>query len=737
MNRFFRYIYLSLLFFLIVAIVSGCNSTRYVEDGNHLLTSVKVVSEGETDFSSLISYVRQKPNSKWLSFFNVPLGLYSISGRDTTKWVNRTLRKWGEKPVVYDSTLTDKTAVDLAFAMQNMGYLNAQVEPELHKSGKKAKMIYRLYSGELYHINDLSYDIQDESLDSLLGSNPHLFTIKRGQTFSVNKLNDERKRITEFLTNNGYYFFNKEFIHFDVDSSQAEKLVDVTMHIDKYRRNSYQEAGAHPLYKVRSVKYERTDNNPLNIRQKVLEQNTMIRTGAPYSSSALQQTYNRFSKLQAIRYTNIHFAENPDSMLLDCTIQYSPAKTNSIQFLPEGTNTAGDFGAAASLSYQNRNLFRGSELLNISTRYAFEAIENLEGYQQQNYEEYGVEASVTLPTFLLPGVTKRFKKMSNATTELVAGFNTQNRPEFHRRVFNATWRFKWSDAMKKTQYRFDLLDLNYISMPWISEKFKREYLDSVSNRNAILRYNYEDLLIMKIGFGYTYSSSRNTFRMNLETAGNLLSALSRPLRLDKNGEGQYKIFNIAYAQYVKGDFDYTHLLHLDQRNTLALHARLGIAYPYGNSNILPFEKRYFSGGANSVRGWNVRSLGPGRYTGKDGNIDFINQTGDMRIDLNAEMRSALFWKFQGAVFVDAGNVWTIRDYADQPGGQFRFDTFLSEMAVAYGLGIRLNFDYFIIRFDMGMKAINPAYTATREHYPIIYPNFSRDHSFHFAVGLPF
>ena len=164
----------------------------------------------------------------------------------------------------------------------------------------------------------------------------------------------------------------------------------------------------------------------------------------------------------------------------------------------------------------------------------------------------------------------------------------------------------------------------------------------------------------------------------------------------------------------------------------------GIAYPYGNSNVLPFEKRYFSGGANSVRGWTVRSLGPGKYKEKDGRINFINQTGDMKLDLNAEYRTKLFWKFSGALFVDAGNVWTLRDYEAQPGGQFHFNTFYEQLAASYGLGLRLNFDYFILRFDMGMKAVNPAFEIEDdEHYPIIHPRLSRDFAFHFAVGMPF
>ena len=179
------------------------------------------------------------------------------------------------------------------------------------------------------------------------------------------------------------------------------------------------------------------------------------------------------------------------------------------------------------------------------------------------------------------------------------------------------------------------------------------------------------------------------------------------------------------------------MIPLDNNNQLTLHAALGVAYPYGNSTVLPFEKRYFSGGANSVRGWSVRGLGPGSFKGKDGAIDFINQTGDMKLDMNMEFRTFLFWKFYGAAFVDAGNIWTLRKYDEQPGGQFKLDSFYKQIAVAYGLGLRLNFSYFILRFDMGMKAINPAYETKEEHYPIVNPRLSRDFAFHFAVGLPF
>ena len=718
--------------------MTGCNGAKYVEDGNYLLTGVSITCDNSyLDLSSLDPYVRQHPNSKWLSIIKAPLGLYSMSGRDSTKWINRVLRNWGEKPVVYDSLLAVRSSEDLAVAMHNKGFLDAKVKPVVHVKGRRARVEYQVSSNIPYSVRNIRYVIKDKAIDSLLRVNDQLLRIRSGQMFSVNELNDERKRMTDFLCDNGYFQFNKEFIHFDIDSSQVSHTVDMTMYIDRYRRNSYQELSDHPLYIVRSVSFACNEGEDFRIRRKVLEQNCYITPGKLYSNKDLQMTYNRFSRLHAVRYTNIHYNEDQNAKELDCTIQISPQKTHSVQFQPEGTNTAGDFGAAASLVYQNRNLFRGSELLNVSARGAFETVRGLEGYQSHSYQEYGIEMSLNFPRYLFPGLSKAFHRKSSATTELLVSYNWQNRPEFHRRVFAATWRYKWSNPLRHSQYKVDVLDISFISMPWISETFKNDYLDSVSNRNAILRYNYEDLLIMKVGVGYTWNHKGHSLRLNLETAGNLLDVLAKPLSFSMNEDGQYKALGIAFAQYVKADVDYCRLLKFDERNALAFHARFGCAYPYGNSTILPFEKRYFSGGSNSVRGWSVRELGPGSYTGKDGRIDFINQTGDIKIDLSMEMRSALFWKLQGAVFIDAGNIWTIRNYKDQPGGQFKLATFWQQLAVAYGIGIRLNFDYFLIRLDMGMKAINPVYNSGREHFPVIHPDFSRDRAFHFAVGLPF
>lgn len=726
---------------IIVVTITACSASKFIPEGSYLLDDVKIKSDTKNiETSQLEPYIRQKGNSKWFSLFKVPLGTYALSGRDTTKWINRKLQALGEGPVLFDSFQAEQTCNDLSNVLHGMGYIKAQVDYALKREKKKkVKVIYNLHPGKRYHISSINYDIQDKNIDSVLKNKKfHSTNLRIGMPFMVSVLDNEREQITDFLNNNGYVNFHKDFISYSADTISGSTDIDITLHLHKFISGNGEEETEHKQYTIGKINYHANgDFDKIPLRKSVLEENTIIEAGKLYNTDELQKTYNRFGRLPIVKYTNIKFTERPDSNILDCNIGISTNKINSISFQPEGTNTAGDLGAAASLTYENRNIFRGAETFSIKLRGAFEAITGLEGYQNQDYEEYSLEAKLLFPRFVVPFLSKKFKKQSTAMSELTVSYNMQNRPEFHRRVFTASWRYRWNDISGKKSYKFDLIDLNYIYMPWISTTFKEEYLDDVNNRNSILRYNYEDLFIMKLGFGMSFNNGDEAYKINVETSGNFLSGISHLLGSKRNEDNQYTLFNIAFAQYVKGDFDYTKIIMFDRNNSLALHAGLGIAYPYGNSKILPFEKRYFSGGANSVRGWSVRGLGPGKFKGTNGAIDFINQTGDIKLDLNIELRSFLFWKVYGAAFIDAGNIWTIRAYEEQPGGQFRFKDFYKQIAVAYGLGIRFNFDFFILRFDMGMKAINPAYNSNNEHYAIFHPDFSRDFAFHFAVGLPF
>ena len=729
--------------FLLLAgalLMCACSASKYLPDDTYMLNKVKVLADGkykDINPSEMKGYLRQKSNSSWFNIVRVPLGVYAMGGQDSS-WVGRTLRSMGEAPIVYDTLLARQTCKDLKMMLQNKGYLDAEVELYLDKKGKKVDAIFLLHPGTPYVIHGLEMDIQDSVIMGLLKHRRSL--LQEGMQFSAETLNAERSQITLFLQDQGYFRFHKEFINYRARKYEDDHLVALTMVLHPYRSDSEAKDTLHSRYWIRKISYlsGNPEDSVIHLRKKILKENTFLKEGEPYSSTELQNTYNHFGRMDAVRYTNVSFEPVADSTLLDTKIMVQNSKPSTISIQPEGTNTAGDFGAALSLTYQNRNLFKGSETFSIQARGAYEAIRGLEGYKNQDFFEYNVESRLSFPRFIMPFLSADVRRRSIANSEVWAQFNSQNRPEFHRRVLSAGWRYKWRPRNHHDSYRIDLVDLNYVFMPWISETFQREYLDNTSNSNVILRYNYEDLFIMKMGFGYNYSNGRLSVKANLETAGNLLNLGSHIFGGTTNNMGQYKIFDIAYAQYVKADFDFVRNIYEGEKDQLVFHFGFGIAYPYGNSQVLPFEKRYFSGGANSVRGWSVRSLGPGRYKDKDGRINFITQTGDMKLDVNLEYRIHLFWKFGGALFCDAGNIWTLRNYDEQPGGQFKLGGIIKDLAVSYGLGLRLNFDYFILRFDLGMKAINPAYQTEEEaHYPLIHPDFGRDLAFHFAVGMPF
>ncbi|MCQ2095621.1 MAG: BamA/TamA family outer membrane protein [Bacteroidaceae bacterium] len=736
----------ALMVLLSGVVLSSCKAGRYMDEGELYLRKNILVSEDPKATKPLLleEYIRQSPNKNWFGM-KVPLGIYCLSGNDTTKWFSRLMRKIGEKPVVYDSRRMEQTKEDIRQVMVNAGYMDAEVVEEIDSDENSVTLTYRVRPNNRYIIRSVRKDIEDPEIRRIIEEEDSTKSLIRpGTPFNINNISEERNRISSMLRSIGYYRFNKEFITYTADTCAGAGDVDITVRIGLFQANSNAEKENHHKYMIGDVKYTTVDGW---FRPSVLLSNTLLLPGKYFNETDEKLTYRYFTRLDAVSYSNITLTEREDSDVLDCNITVYPAKRMSLGLDIEGTNTAGDLGAAASTTFTHRNLFKGSETLNAKLRGAYEAISGLEGYEGESYLEFGSEVGLAFPGFLLPYVKKSFGAIHAAKSEVSVQFNFQNRPEFHRRVFSAAWRYRWNSLDQKYQHKFDLLEVNYVRMPWISKTFKEQYLDSIGKTNTILKYNYEDILITKLGYSFTYNSlgsatmktygkNAYTLRANIETSGNLLGLVTPWLQTDMNSNGQRTFLGIAFAQYVKGDFDFAKSIRIDKNNSVAMRFALGVAYPYGNSDILPFEKRYFSGGANSVRGWSVRSLGPGSYSGADRDINFINQSGDIKLDLSLEYRAFLFWKLNGAIFLDGGNIWTIREYKDQPGGGFKVNSFLRDIAFSYGLGLRMDLDFFILRFDAGMKAINPAYEG-RNHYPIIHPDLNRDFAFHFAVGLPF
>ena len=761
-----KYIYIVVTALLLV----GCSVSKFVPEGKYLLDEVHISSDNkEIKSSEMYSYVRQKPNSKWFSLVKFPMYIYCSSGKDSTKWINKILRKMGDAPRIYDARVAEETRMQILGAVQNKGYLGAQVSLEEKIKKNKLDTYYRISSGKPYIISSIDYNVEDYVIRELLMNDSIHSGLKVGERFDVNQLEEERNKITQFLLNRGYYRFNKDYITFQADTVNGTYRIDLTMNIGLNNMPNSSETSLHRQYSIRNVNYlmdvDYSPNNGVNLdtmsygginilydkklflRPGVIDSHNRIVSGKLYSNRDVMSTYSSLSRLGILKYSNIRFVEHleNDSAYLDAFVSLSKNKNKMLSFQVEGTNSAGDLGAAASVTYTHRNLFKGSETFTIKVRGAYEAVTGLEGYANNNYTEYGVESSLDFPEFMFPFLTSDFKKKVNAKSEVSIKYNWQIRPEFERTLASAAWSYRWNSG-RRANHRLDVLDINYIYMPYRSNTFI-EYLNYMDEVNPLLRYSYEDLFIVRLGYTYTYNSagvttqqtakkSSYSIRFNIEESGNLIYGFSKLIHKKPSDGESFRMGNISFAQYVKTDFDFAKNIMIDDRNSLVFHIATGVAIPYGNSKSLPFEKLYFSGGANSVRGWSVRSLGPGRYHGNSGSLDYVNHTGDIKLDLNVEYRTHLFWKLNGAAFIDAGNVWTLKSRYTDDTGQFAFNRFYKEIAVSYGLGVRFDLDFLILRFDGGMKAINPMESGA-DRFPVIKPDFSRDFAFHFAVGYPF
>ena len=757
---------------------SSCSSTKHVPQGKMLLDNVKINiadPHPEVKSSQLSNYLRQNANHRVLGGLKLQLAFYNLSGRDSTKWINRWLQRVGTPPVIYDSTLTMASAEQLHTALSNKGFINNAVTYRVDADTvkRKVRVNYDVTLGEPYYIRSITYDIPDAELNRIIMADSSHFSVRAGNLLDYTHLDEWRQEITEHLRNEGYYAFNKEYITFMADTAAGSKAVDLTLNTrNPYHNDRLPFYTEHEPFYIRDVVYV-TNYDPMTMRDNlwgidtvvinggvkviedeerylrpsVIDECNYIEPGSRYNAEAITRTYRALGRLNIIKQINIDVrpvGEVDGLLMVDAYVFLQPDKSQTVSASLEGTNSEGDLGFGVGLDYRHRNLFKGSEVFSAKGKVSYESLSgNLSGLINNNYSEYSTELDLTFPKFMAPFLSRSFKRKIQASTIFTLNFDYQARPEYNRVIAGGGWRYQWTERSRRLAHTLTLVDLSVISVPKMSQQF----LDRITN--PLLLESYRDHLIMRMGYNFYRTNKaemsvrqmgmfqRNVFtiRANAETAGNLLYGLSHLTRQKTDDDGTYRALGIRYSQYVKADADFALTHYFDRRQSIAFHVGAGIALPYGNSDVLPFEKRFYSGGANSVRGWGVRTLGPGSYNSIDSVSNFFSQCGDIRFDLNLEYRAKLFWVVELGLFIDAGNIWTIKEYDDQQGGVFKFNKFYEQIAASYGAGIRLDFKYFLVRVDMGMKAHNPA--SGQEHWPLFHPRFKRDSEFHFSVGYPF
>ena len=708
-------------------ILASCNTTKYVPQDQYLLDKayVKCTDDKSVSTGTLRNYLRQKQNTEILGFWKLQLQIYNTAPRDTTTKSNKRLarnaHKMGEAPVIYDEELTQISMQQVRQQMNNMGYFQAQVDTQkVYKKKRKLRLTYLVTAHQPYKIRNYDVDIPIDAVREIAEDRQRC-KVQPGDQFSTAVLDEERERITSAIRNLGYFYFEKSMLEFTADSSLNTHEVDIRIHLAEYvyHLDSAEEARLRTRYYIRDVNYSL--DHPF-LRRNALRRASRFRAGDRYAEWRLERTYARMNALPPVKYVDIAFVPVGDS-LLDCNITVSRGRLNSVSVEAEGTYSAGDWGVAAGLTYSNKNIFHGAEVLTIGGRASYEWRAN-----GGRAIEAKAEAGLLFP--------------SNVKVNIA--YSYQQRPdEYTRTIANAGLAYTIPRKPgSKWIHTFNLIDINYIYLPWISEQFKRDILD----KSSVLKSSYEDHFVVDWSYMASYSTYNKRFpnrsfvqlSMRVETAGNALYALSSLAGFSQDEKGAYMLWRVPFAQYAKGDFNFTYHGIIQPKHHLVAHLGMGVAVPYLNSTVLPFQKRYFAGGANGVRGWQARALGPGTFRGDGKTLAYDLQVGDIHLEANLEYRFKVLSFLELAFFTDAGNIWTIRDYESQPGGVFG-KNFYKEIAWSYGAGLRFDLSLLIFRIDFGVKLYDPSRIADGTQWRVKETGLGwwDDMTLHFAIGHPF
>lgn len=787
-----------LLFLLVFA--SSCSITKKVPEGNFLLDNADIVIQSEDKKpeikeGELSRYIRQKPNKRIL-LFRFHLRLYNMANPKKDKGISKMLKTIGEEPVLLDTFQTSQTTANLLRYLQSKGFYSATVADTTLLQRKSATVRYNINTGTPHRIKSISYLIEDTLIRRLVLNDTINRIVQRGDRFDIDILREERKRIEVSLREAGYFFFSRDFITFSADTSVNNKKVDLELVIrNRFTRNAFGERipQKYRKYEISNV-YVYTNYDPVeffylqeekmldtmvldnqhfiysykpNIKYRTVSNANLIRPGQIYSESITQKTRDNLNSLRLFRAVNVFFrpdeaseksALEDDFVLfnadkesdsttygkLNCYIQLTPHTLQSYQVDFGVTNTASDIGMEGNLNYQHKNIFKGAEVLDTKLRGMVQFLTG-ERFSASSIE-LGGSVGLSFPRFVSPFAGQEFVNRYSPRTQVVTSYSFQQRPEYTRTLAGMNFSYIWRSENKFT-HTFTPAEVSIINIFQISDVF----WDKI--KNTYEANSYRNQFVTLTGYGFIYSNqsaakrSYSVVRYNAEVSGNALRGLFTALDVDQV-DGSYQLFRTNFSQYVRNDINYVYNQVVDENNTFVYRVYAGIGIPYGNSAALPFEKKYFSGGSSGVRAWPARGLGPGSYI--ETQLKFPNQTADIKLEANLEYRFKLVWLLEGALFLDAGNVWAITSADDRPGSVFYPKSFYKQIALGTGTGIRMNLGFFTLRFDVGVKVYDPGiYTINADNKVIVenrhhwipfdrpYSRELKDFAIHFGIGYPF
>ena len=689
-------------------LATGCATQRLAE-GEYRLAGNKIKVEGKQISSSeLTSYLAQKPSASFLG-----------------------IRRPGAPLVVHDDSQVRTSADNIENHLEYIGYYGSKVTSEVEYKRNRAYVTYHVFPGKRYTIRSIDFELpQDEEFRKEFETDKPRITIKEGQYLAESTLEAETVRSAEFFRNRGYYGFDKSFYFCEADTLSHDGTAALTMSIRDYPRNgSPEEAKPHRKFTIGNVTLSYPKEIP--IRTYVLEELNVLRPGMPYSERAVNATYSRLSNLSVFNSVNVTMNPVSDNVV-DCDINLLNGGVQGFKAnLEASVNSTGLFGISPQLNYFHKNFFHGGELFNLGLKGNFQ----FKTKDKVRSTEFSVSSTLRIPKLIgLPNSLFRGPNLPH--TDLTLGFSYQDRPEYKRMMISTSFGYTGTFRRNFT-YQFFPFQANIVRLLGdISESFAERLVEDLFLLNA-----YSDHFDMGMGGMLYYTTDptpipKRTYtygRLTFDLAGNALSLFNSAM--PTNQVGQHTIWQIPYAQYVRGELQLGQTLRFGDGDAQAVAFRflVGAGYGYGNSTTVPFEKQFYAGGANSMRGWQARALGPGRVQPWSEYFLIPSQTGDFKMEANVEYRFPIVWKLEGALFADAGNVWNLRlaDYME--GSNFSFDT----IAADWGMGIRVNLDFILVRIDLGLKVYEPCRPAGER---LIGPELwlkGGNFALHFGVGYPF
>lgn len=676
-------------------------------------------------------------------------------------WMANTI---GEPPAQLDSALMLKSANQMNIFLQKKGYFDNKVIPEVvykkkglifWRKGAKTKVKYHVFPSQPYRYRSIEYNFQDSVMaedSSRLLKSSLLDTL---DIFDLDALDAERNRITAHFNNSGYYEFTKDYITYDARRDRQNHQVDLKLQLvqplipspeypdslisTSHKKYFIGDIFVHTNFDPSNPKYAPTDttiydgmyiiyNGQPNLTKELISCLKGYEPGSRYNRELLDKTYKRYSQLGVLRSTTIQIVPRPESVnglhILDTHIRLSPLPRQYFRIEPQVTHRSGNMGIYGNMLYSARNIFRGAETLDMRMILGLEAsqtlVETAGNGEGQNIErsfrlntfEIGPELTYRVPRLWPLGCDHRLiNKSSEPQTSFGAAFNYQSRPDYVRTLSQLKFSWNWIENPNKiTRIALDFPEFSVIK---IEKSFAfQEFLDNLNDE--FLANSYRDHLILATNGTFTWNSQKNRnqrryfyLKGNLSLAGHSLYGLKKAFSAPLDEAGSYEIAGIRFANYTRGELDFRYYSNVNEKNTFVLRAYGGLGLPYWNLNVLPFEKSFFSGGSNGMRAWQARTLGPG--SSRDSTlIRTFNNIGEVKLEGNFEYRFKMTKMLNWALFVDAGNIWLNDPSLDKVGADFTPRRFVSEIAIGSGIGLRLDFEIFLVRFDLGIKMKDPS-----------------------------